>query len=125
MGGLDVGQSVAVKERSALAVEALEGTDRCIERAGQLCPVGGWTLCKVAKPDQDMRFDVPTVGVQTIENLNKARAKILAIEADKTIVVDREKVIELANSYGMIIVAVKNNDDPARPDIEGGLRIHS
>jgi DUF1009 family protein len=57
--------------------------------------------------------------------LNKARAKILAIEADKTIVVDREKVIELANSYGMIIVAVKNNDDPARPDIEGGLRIHS
>jgi DUF1009 family protein len=79
----------------------------------------------VAKPDQDMRFDVPTVGVQTIENLNKARAKILAIEADKTIVVDREKVIELANSYGMIIVAVKNNDDPARPDIEGGLRIHS
>lgn len=125
MGGLDVGQSVAVKERSALAVEALEGTDRCIERAGQLCPVGGWTLCKVAKPDQDMRFDVPTVGVQTIENLNKARAKILAIEADKTIVVDREKVIELANSYGMIIVAVKNNEDPARPDIEGGLRIHS
>jgi DUF1009 family protein len=79
----------------------------------------------VAKPDQDMRFDVPTVGVQTIENLNKARAKILAIEADKTIVIDREKVIELANSYGMIIVAVKNNDDPARPDIEGGLRIHS
>ncbi len=125
MGGLDVGQSVAVKERSALAVEALEGTDRCIERAGQLCPVGGWTLIKVAKPDQDMRFDVPTIGVQTIENLHKARAKILAIEAERTIVIDQAKVVELANSYGMIIVAIKQAEEPARPDIEGGLRIHS
>ena len=60
MGRLDVGQSVAVKEQAALAVEAIEGTDRCIERAGQLCRAGGWTLVKVAKPQQDMRFDVPT-----------------------------------------------------------------
>ena len=59
MGRLDVGQSVAVKEKAALAVEAIEGTDRCIERAGQLCRAGGWTLVKVAKPQQDMRFDVP------------------------------------------------------------------
>ena len=124
MGGLDVGQSVAVKERSVLAVEAIEGTDRCIERAGQLCPAGGWTLVKVAKPDQDMRFDVPTVGLQTIENLNKARAKLLAIEADRTIMIDQEKVIDLANRYGMIIVAVKRTDDPARPDFEKSLRIH-
>ena len=114
----------AVKERSVLAVEAIEGTDRCIERAGQLCPAGGWTLVKVAKPDQDMRFDVPTVGLQTIENLNKARAKLLAIEADRTIMIDQEKVIDLANRYGMIIVAVKRTDDPARPDFEKSLRIH-
>ena len=75
MGRLDVGQSVAVKERAALAVEAIEGTDRCIERAGQLCRAGGWTLVKVAKPQQDMRFDVPTVGTSTIENLHRARAR--------------------------------------------------
>lgn len=126
MGGLDVGQSVAVKERSALAVEAIEGTDRCIERAGQLCPAGGWTLVKVAKPDQDMRFDVPTVGVQTIENLNKARAKVLAIEADRTIMIDKEKVVELANQYGMIIVAVKRDELQDRPDmVSANLKIHS
>ena len=85
MGRLDVGQSVAVKEKAALAVEAIEGTDRCIERAGQLCRAGGWTLVKVAKPQQDMRFDVPTIGVTTIENLHKAGARVLAIEAGKTI----------------------------------------
>ncbi len=65
MGRLDVGQSVAIKESAAVAVEAIEGTDRCIERAGQLCRAGGWTLVKVAKPQQDMRFDVPTIGVTT------------------------------------------------------------
>ncbi len=74
MGRLDVGQSVAVKEKAALAVEAIEGTDRCIERAGQLCRAGGWALVKVAKPQQDMRFDVPTIGTTTIENLYKAGA---------------------------------------------------
>ena len=84
MGRLDVGQSVAVKEKAALAVEAIEGTDRCIERAGQLCRAGGWVLVKVAKPQQDMRFDVPTIGVTTIENLHKARARVLAIEAGRT-----------------------------------------
>ena len=83
MGRLDVGQSVAVKEKAALAVEAIEGTDRCIERAGQLCRAGGWTLVKVAKPQQDMRFDVPTIGVTTIENLHKAGARVLAIEAEQ------------------------------------------
>lgn len=125
MGGLDVGQSVAVKERSALAIEAIEGTDRCIERAGSLCPAGGWTLVKVAKPDQDMRFDVPTVGVQTIENLRKARAGVLAIEAERTIMIDQEKVVDLANSYGIIIVAVKQAADPARPEFsESSLKIH-
>jgi DUF1009 family protein len=109
MGRLDVGQSVAVKEQSALAVEAIEGTDRCIERAGQLCRSGGWTLVKVAKPEQDMRFDVPTVGVSTIENLHKARARVLAIEAGRTIVIDQPEVIDLANRYGLTIIALKGS----------------
>ncbi|MBV8384180.1 MAG: UDP-2,3-diacylglucosamine diphosphatase LpxI [Planctomycetaceae bacterium] len=108
MGRLDIGQSVAVKERAALAVEAIEGTDRCIERAGQLCRAGGWTLVKVAKPRQDMRFDVPTVGTSTIENLYKARARVLAIEASKTIVIDLPEVIELADRYGLTIIALPN-----------------
>jgi DUF1009 family protein len=107
MGRLDVGQSVAVKEKAALAVEAIEGTDRCIERAGQFCRSGGWTLVKVAKPQQDMRFDVPTIGVTTIEGLHRARARVLAIEADKTILLDQEEVVALADRYGLSIVALR------------------
>jgi UDP-2,3-diacylglucosamine hydrolase len=106
MGRLDIGQSVAVKERAALAVEAIEGTDRCIERAGLLCRAGGWTLVKVAKPQQDMRFDVPTIGTSTIENLHRARARVLAIEAGKTIVIDQADVVALADRYGLTIVAL-------------------
>jgi DUF1009 family protein len=98
---------VAVKEKATLAVEAIEGTDRCIERAGQLCRAGGWALVKVAKPQQDMRFDVPTIGITTIENLHKARASVLAIEADKTILLDQAEVIALADRYGLSIVAVR------------------
>jgi DUF1009 family protein len=107
MGRLDVGQSVAIKEKATLAVEAIEGTDRCIERAGQLCRAGGWSLVKVAKPQQDMRFDVPTIGVTTIEHLHKARARVLAIEAEKTILLDQADVIALADRYGLSIVAMR------------------
>ena len=106
MGRLDVGQSVAVKEKATLAVEAIEGTDRCIDRAGLLCRAGGWTLVKVAKPQQDMRFDVPTIGVTTIENLHRAGARVLAIEADKTIVIDLPDVVALADRFGMSIIAL-------------------
>jgi UDP-2,3-diacylglucosamine hydrolase len=106
MGRLDVGQSVAVKEKAALAVEAIEGTDRCIERAGLLCRAGGWVLVKVSKPQQDMRFDVPTIGVTTIENLHKARARVLAIEAGRTILLDQPDVVALADRYGLSIVAL-------------------
>jgi DUF1009 family protein len=106
MGRLDVGQSVAVKERATLAVEAIEGTDRCIERAGLLCRAGGWSLVKVAKPQQDMRFDVPTIGTTTIENLHKAGAKVLAVEAGKTILLDEPEVVALADRYGLSIIAI-------------------
>jgi DUF1009 family protein len=110
MGRLDVGQSVAVKESAVLAVEAIEGTDRCIERAGSLCRAGGWTLVKVAKPQQDMRFDVPTIGVNTIESLHRARARVLAIEAGKTIVVDQDLVVERADRLGITVVALDAAD---------------
>ena len=110
MGRLDVGQSVAVKERAVLAVEAIEGTDRAIARAGELCRSGGFVVVKVAKPQQDMRFDVPTVGRLTIENLHRAGGRVLAIEADKTILLDQVETVELANRYSISIVALSRTE---------------
>ncbi|MEX2172762.1 MAG: UDP-2,3-diacylglucosamine diphosphatase LpxI [Pirellulaceae bacterium] len=106
MGRLDIGQSVAVKGRAVIAVEAVEGTDACIRRAGELCPQGGFTVVKVAKPQQDMRFDVPTIGLGTIESLVAAGASVLAIEAGKTIVVDEQEVLALADKHGLAIVSL-------------------
>jgi DUF1009 family protein len=106
MGELDIGQSVIVKERTVLAVEAIEGTDSAITRAGELCRKRGFVVVKVAKPHQDMRFDVPTVGRNTIEKIVQAGGRVLAVEADKTIFLDREETIALADRHGISIVAV-------------------
>jgi DUF1009 family protein len=106
MGRLDVGQSVAVREKAVLAVEAIEGTDRAIARAGELCRRGGFVVVKVAKPQQDMRFDVPTVGCSTVETLHRAGGRVLAIEAGKTILLDPDQTIALADRYGITIVAL-------------------
>lgn len=106
MGRLDVGQSVAVKERAVLAIEAIEGTDRAILRAGELCQAGGFVVVKVAKPRQDMRFDVPTVGQRTIESLRQSGGRVLAIEAGKTIVLDQAETLALADRYGITVVAL-------------------
>lgn len=105
MGRLDVGQSVAVREKAVLAVEAIEGTDKAITRAGELCKGGNFVVVKVAKPQQDMRFDVPTVGISTIETLYRAGGRVLAIEAGKTIVIDERDTLSLADRYGITIVA--------------------
>ena len=106
MGRLDVGQSVAVKDRAALAVEAIEGTDECIRRAGKLCRAGGFTVVKVAKPQQDMRFDVPTIGLGTLETMVAAGGQVLAIEAGRTIVIDQADVVRFADRHRLAIVAV-------------------
>ncbi len=105
MGRLDIGQSIAVKETEVIAVEAIEGTDKMIERAGQFCPQGGWTLVKVAKPNQDMRFDVPTIGPETIANLQKNGARMLVIEAGKTLIIEREETFTAANRAGIPILS--------------------
>jgi DUF1009 family protein len=104
IAGLDIGQALAVKEREVIAVEAIEGTDRLIARAGELCPQGGWTLVKMAKPQQDMRFDVPTIGPQTIENLHRARAAGVVVEAGKTIILERERTLALAAKLHIAVV---------------------
>jgi UDP-2,3-diacylglucosamine hydrolase len=106
MGRLDVGQSVAVNDLAVLAVEAIEGTDRCIRRAGELCRRGGFTVVKVAKPQQDMRFDVPTIGTQTIQSLHAAGGRVLAVEAGRTIILDQPEVVDLADRLGIAMVAV-------------------
>jgi len=113
MGRLDIGQSVAVKNQAVLAVEAIEGTDECIRRAGALCRAGGFTVVKVAKPQQDMRFDVPTIGVGTLRSMVEAGGKVLAVEARRTIVVDQAEVVEFADGHRLVLVAVV---DPLHPE---------
>ncbi len=106
MGRLDIGQSVAVKRQAVLAVEAIEGTDDCIRRAGTLCDAGGFTIVKVAKPQQDMRFDVPTIGIGTIQTMVQSGATVLAIEAGKTVILDETELIAYANQHRICIVAL-------------------
>jgi len=106
LGELDIGQAIAVKEREVIAVEAIEGTAQMIRRAGQFCKAGGWTLIKTSKPKQDMRFDVPCVGPETIRDLEAAGAKCLAIEAGKTIIIDKPDTLALADQLGIAVVGV-------------------
>lgn len=105
IGGLDIGQTVVVKDRAVMAVEAIEGTDACILRGGKLSG-GGAVVVKVAKPKQDVRFDMPAVGVKTIESMIEAGAKVLAMEAGKTLLVDKSKVVSLADGNGITICAI-------------------
>ena len=105
LGRLDIGQTVVVKGMAVMALEAIEGTDACIKRGGELAR-GGAVVVKVAKPEQDSRFDVPTVGLDTLKGMNAVHAKALAIEAGKTLVVDQEKVRKFADENDMTIVAI-------------------
>ena len=105
VGALDIGQTIVVSDRAVLAVEAIDGTDATIERAGKL---GGAGLCivKVAKPDQDPRFDLPAIGLDTIRSAARARAGVLAFEAQQTVVLDRPELAERADELGIALVAV-------------------
>ncbi|HWQ61207.1 MAG TPA: UDP-2,3-diacylglucosamine diphosphatase LpxI [Negativicutes bacterium] len=104
IGALDIGQTVVAKNRAVLAVEAIEGTDACIRRGGQLGR-GGAVVAKVAKPSQDLRFDVPAVGTDTIKAMIESGAAALVIEAGRTLLVDRDKVVALADANNIAIVA--------------------
>lgn len=105
IGGLDIGQTVVVKNLAVMAVEAIEGTDECILRGGDLGR-GGVVVAKVAKPKQDIRFDMPTVGLKTLESMIKVGAKALVMEAGKTLLVEKEKVVAMADENGITIVAL-------------------
>ena len=103
IAGLDIGQTIAVKHQAVVAVEAMEGTDEAIARAGHLAG-DGVSIIKVAKPNQDMRFDVPIVGLATILAMRRAGAKVLSIDAGRTLIFDREAFFKSANEAGIAIV---------------------
>jgi hypothetical protein len=117
IAGFDIGQTVVVASQACVAIEAMEGTDAAIERAGVLMRTledeastldRSLTVIKVAKPKQDMRFDVPVIGVRTIETMRQARATCLAIEAHRTLIFDSDNVLTIANAAGIAIVAREN-----------------
>jgi hypothetical protein len=103
VAGLDIGQTIIVKDRAVVAVEAMEGTDAAITRGGALAGPGT-RVVKVAKPSQDMRFDVPVVGVATIEIMRAAGAEALSIDAGRTLVLDGEAFVHAANAAGIVVV---------------------
>ncbi len=104
IGALDIGQCVVVKQQTVLAVEAIDGTDETIKRGGALAK--GAVVVKVSKPQQDLRFDVPAVGLNTIKNMIEVKASVLAIETGKTLMFDKENMIEEANKSGISIVSL-------------------
>jgi len=104
MGALDVGQTVVVKEKAIVAIEAMEGTDRTIIRGGTIAKQGA-VVVKTAKPKQDNRFDVPVIGPRTIQSMIKARAGCIAIEAGKTLLIDQNRCVQLADGARICIVA--------------------
>lgn len=103
IAGLDIGQTIAVKHSAVVAVEAMEGTDAVIARAGDLAG-GGVVIVKVAKPRQDMRFDVPVVGIPTIQAMARAGAAVLSLDAGKTLMFDKPQMIAAADDRGIAIV---------------------
>lgn len=104
IAGMDLGQTIVVRDRACVAIEAMEGTDAVIRRAGELVR-GRLTVIKIAKPDQDMRFDVPVVGIPTIESMKESGATCLCLTAGKTLMFDREDMIKAANKHKIAIAA--------------------
>ena len=105
ISAMDIGQTVVVADRACVAVEAMEGTDEAIARAGRIANGKPLVVVKVSKPGQDMRFDVPVIGLPTIEQMKSARATALALDAGRTLIFDRAKLIEQADAAGVAIQA--------------------
>jgi hypothetical protein len=105
LSGFDVGQTIVLKDKTVIAVEAMEGTDETIRRAGSFTK-GGFTAVKVARPNQDMRFDIPLVGLDTLKALAEAGGKVLALEADKMLLMDKEEIIKFADEKDISIAVI-------------------
>ena len=113
IAGLDLGQMVVVRDRACVAIEAMEGTDETIERAARITGGQKLVVVKVSKPLQDMRFDVPVVGLKTIEVMRKANATALAIDAGRTLLFDRDELVRAADDAGIAIEAFATEVDTA------------
>ncbi len=110
VGRLDIGQCVVVRDRSVLAVEAIEGTDAAIRRGGELAGSGA-VVVKLRKPGQDFRFDLPATGARTVETLAEVQGAVLAVEAGQSLLFDREAMIQAANRAGIVVVGVREDDN--------------
>ena len=106
IAGQDIGQTIVVKDKTVVAVEAMEGTDACIRRAGEIAG-SGCVVIKVARPRQDLRFDIPVIGPRTMESLRKAGAQVLALEAGKTLLLDKETLIKEADASQLVITGLQ------------------
>ena len=106
LAGMDLGQSVVVKERAAVALEAMEGTDEVIRRAGRL-DGPGTVVVKVSKPHQDMRFDVPVVGAGTLDAMEEAGANVIAADAERTLIIDKAAFLERAEASGVVVFGLE------------------
>ena len=113
IAGLDIGQTIVVKDRAVVAVEAMEGTDAVIARGGRLAGPGA-SVIKVAKPNQDMRFDVPVIGVSTAEAMRDVGATVLSVDAGRTLVIDGDRVFKAAEEAGITVVGRAEADAPAK-----------
>jgi DUF1009 family protein len=122
IASMDVGQTVVISDRACIAVEAMEGTDETIARAARLAPSKPLVVVKVSKPGQDMRFDVPVIGLPTIEQMRGARATALAVDAGRTLLFDRAKLIELADSAGIAVQAFVPADTQEPNDASRGMQ---
>ena len=116
MGALDIGQTVVVKNKAAMAIEAIEGTDKCILRGGELGR-GESVVVKTEKPNQDVRFDVPAVGIKTLVSMIDSGCNVLAVEAEKTIFVQQSDVLDVANRHNIVICAVDQAFVDARKEL--------
>ncbi len=115
MGRLDIGQTIVAHSGMILAVEAIEGTDECLKRAGQVSGKKGGVVVKVAKPNQDQRFDIPTVGLRTLKTMRKAGLHMLVTEANQTLYLEPEAMAAFADRHGMVILSV---DQPPVADTQ-------
>jgi len=106
IAGQDIGQTLVVKDKSVIAVEAMEGTDACIRRAGEVAGPG-CVIIKVARPKQDLRFDVPVVGLRTVQSASQSGARVLALEAGKTLLLDKDALIKEANASQLVITGLQ------------------
>jgi UDP-2,3-diacylglucosamine hydrolase len=122
ISAMDIGQTVVISDRACVAVEAMEGTDETIARAARIAGGKPLVVVKVSKPGQDMRFDVPVIGLPTIEHMKNAQATALAVDAGRTLLFDRTKLIELADAAEIAIQAVAPASAAELKEIAAGMK---